>query len=147
MNDFERKIATNLVYYRKRAGLKQKELAELLGTKSASVSNWENQYNSMDIETLYRICELLGIHIDDICGRPSHTGASPLTEHERALLVAYQSQPAMQKAVDRLLGLDLTEDATQDVPQDAPAPIVKKVKASEVRRVFRAAYETDPKKQ
>lgn len=62
-------IAKNLIYYRKKAGLTQKELADKLGVKNSAVSNWEQGLNSIDIDTLMKVCEIFNISFDVISGR------------------------------------------------------------------------------
>lgn len=54
-------IAKSLLYYRKKAKLTQKEFAEKLGVKNSAVSNWETGVNSIDIDTLFNACEILGL--------------------------------------------------------------------------------------
>ena len=71
--ELKSKISLNIRYYRKKAGLTQKQLAELLGVKNTAVSNWENGQNSIDTEILFRVCEVFGITLNDIYGVPSAT--------------------------------------------------------------------------
>jgi len=46
---------------RKAKGLTQKELAEMIVVKHNSVSNWENDQNKPDLDTIRRICGVLDI--------------------------------------------------------------------------------------
>lgn len=64
-------IAKNLLYYRKKTGLTQKELAAKLGVKNTAVSNWESGNNSIDIETLFSACEIFGVTLNDMYGKYS----------------------------------------------------------------------------
>ena len=64
-------IAKNLLYYRKKSGLTQKELAAKLGVKNTAVSNWESGNNSIDIETLFSACEIFGVTLNDMYGKYS----------------------------------------------------------------------------
>ena len=66
--DIKKNIATNITKYRKERGLTQKELASKLGVVPSRVSNWENGTNSMDINTLFKICHILSVSINDIYG-------------------------------------------------------------------------------
>lgn len=59
-------IAKNLLYYRKRAHMTQKELASRLGVGNSAISNWETGVNSIDIDTLVKACDLLGVTINDM---------------------------------------------------------------------------------
>ena len=60
MGDIKENISNNIVYYRKKIGLTQSQLAERLGVKTTTVSTWERGASSPDIETLY---DLSLIHI------------------------------------------------------------------------------------
>lgn len=53
--------AVNLKLYRKRKGLKQQELAELIGVTYGAVSSWERGIRCMDWGMAERISEVLGI--------------------------------------------------------------------------------------
>ena len=66
--DIKKNIATNITKYRKERGMTQKELALKLGVVPSRVSNWENGTNSMDINTLFKICNILSVSINDIYG-------------------------------------------------------------------------------
>lgn len=118
MSTVREEIAKNLLYYRKKNGYTQKQLAEMLGVKNSAVSNWENGQNSIDIETLCKACDIFHITLNDMYGRFSDTDVCTL--HERAVLMAYRNNPSMQSAVDRLLGV---EEEGKDIAQDASATI------------------------
>lgn len=68
MSSIKVEIAKNLTYYRKKSGLTQKELAEKLGVRHNSISAWENEKNSIDVEVLFDICEILNVTINDMYG-------------------------------------------------------------------------------
>ena len=103
MSTVREEIAKNLLYYRKKNGYTQKQLAEKLGVKNSAVSNWENGQNSTDIETLCKACEIFCVTLNDMYGR--YSSAEEYTEHEKAVIFAYRSNPNMQSAVDKLLGV------------------------------------------
>lgn len=68
MSSIKVEIAKNLTYYRKKSGFTQKELAEKLGVRHNSISAWENEKNSIDVEVLFDICEILNVTINDMYG-------------------------------------------------------------------------------
>lgn len=105
MTSIREEIAKNLLYYRKKKNLTQKGLAELLGVTSAAVSNWENGVNSVDIDTLYKACSVLGVTFNDMYGIYARDLTGDFTPHERALIDAYRVSPELQIAVDKLLGV------------------------------------------
>lgn len=61
-------IAKNILYYRKKNCLTQKDLASALGVKHTAVSSWENGVNSVDVEILFNICRVLNVSINDMYG-------------------------------------------------------------------------------
>ncbi len=72
MGNIRDEISKNLLFYRKRSGMTQKELAELLGVKNSAVSNWEKGVNSIDIETLFKACTIFKISVNDMYGQYSN---------------------------------------------------------------------------
>ena len=63
-------IAKNLIYYRKKAGLTQAELAEKINYSDKSVSKWESAGGVPDIYILVKLAELYGITVNDLVGEP-----------------------------------------------------------------------------
>ena len=59
-------IAKNLLYYRKKNKITQKALAEQLGVKHNAISAWENGVNSIDIDTLFRVCKIFVVTVNDM---------------------------------------------------------------------------------
>lgn len=82
-------ISKNLLYYRKRAGLTQKQLADKIGVKNTAVSNWESGNNSIDIDTLCLVCEVFGITLNDIYGGYSEK-STVLSADEMNLIATYR---------------------------------------------------------
>ena len=94
-------FSSNLVLFRKKKSLKQRDLAAALGVSASAVSSWETGTSTPHLETLYKICDVLDISISDLLGIEDHYSSD-----ERALMKAYQGHPEMQKAVKKLLDLD-----------------------------------------
>lgn len=61
-------ISKNITKYREAANLSQKEFAKRLGVVPSRVSNWENGANCPTIDILFKVCEVLGVSINDIYG-------------------------------------------------------------------------------
>jgi transcriptional regulator with XRE-family HTH domain len=51
---------------RKKRGLTQKQLAELLGVKQQNVSDWERGERSPSVKNLKKLSEILNCQIDDL---------------------------------------------------------------------------------
>jgi len=64
-------VMKNLLHYRKKRNMTQKELAEKLGVKHNTISSWENGTTSINVDILFKICEILKISLIDIYGRDS----------------------------------------------------------------------------
>lgn len=113
MGSAREEIAKNICFYRKKAGLTQKQLAEAIGAKKSSISNWELAQNSPDIDTLVEICKILNVTARDMFGIYAGADAPALSAHEREMVDAYRAHPEMQAAVDKLLGVEPEERADE----------------------------------
>ena len=103
MGEIRDNIKKNIGYYLTLRGISQKEFAEKLGVSQSSVTFWVKGKNSPDIETVARICEILGISISDLFGTD---GSDRYSEHEKKIVDHYRTRPELQQAVDILLGLN-----------------------------------------
>lgn len=74
-------IAKNLLYYRKKNKITQKTLAEQLGVKHNAISAWENGVNSIDIDTLFRVCKIFGVTVNDMYEMDSSNEPSTKAAH------------------------------------------------------------------
>ena len=54
---------------RKNKGLKQREIAELLGVKQNTYSDWENGKTEPSFENLIKLADLLEVTLDWLFGR------------------------------------------------------------------------------
>ena len=102
MKNEDNVFAKNLIYYRKRKKLLQRELAAAVDVSTSAVSNWESGINYPRLDTVYNICEVLEISVGQLLGIDD----SPYSRDDQALLVAYKKHPAMQSAVRKLLEMD-----------------------------------------
>ena len=67
-NEINQKIAKNLIYYRKKAGLTQAELAEKINYSDKSVSKWESGNGVPDVYTLLQLAKLYKVSMNDLVG-------------------------------------------------------------------------------
>ena len=63
------KIAENIRFFRKQAGLTQEELAARFGSRKTLISNYEIGRNTPDIETLWELADIFDIRVDELVGR------------------------------------------------------------------------------
>lgn len=71
MGDIRDNISKNIAFYRKMAGMTQAQLADKLDVKTTSVSSWERGANAPDIETLYNVCKIFDLTLDEMYGTGS----------------------------------------------------------------------------
>ncbi len=57
-------VATNVAYYRRKAGLTQRQLAERVNCSAAYISRIECRYRGMSVEMLKKLAVTLGISCD-----------------------------------------------------------------------------------
>lgn len=62
------KVNENLAKFRKFRGIKQADLAAALGKSRNSVSNWESNGNTPDLDTLEKICQILRVTPNQLFG-------------------------------------------------------------------------------
>lgn len=122
----------NLKELRTKKGLLQKDVAEKLGIGRTTYVRYETGQFEPDIKTLIRLADIFGVTVDYLIGREAAACAdeTPLTDKELALITAYRNNPAMQSAVDKLLGVpsepasDLVEDIVSEL-LPTPASVQK----------------------
>lgn len=67
-NEINAKIAQNLAFYRKRAGLTQAELAEKINYSDKSVSKWEQGNGVPDVYILLQLAKLYKVSLNELVG-------------------------------------------------------------------------------
>lgn len=67
------------------------------------------------VDNVIKICQGLGITISELQEHDFSDTAITLSEHEKALVLAYRSNPDMQSAVDRLLGISESADSATHI--------------------------------
>ncbi len=81
--EFKRMIAGKLAYYRKKEGLTQGQLAELLHYSDKSVSKWERGEGLPDAYVLYQLTEHFGITMNDLCSEANPAAVDKAKERRR----------------------------------------------------------------
>lgn len=94
-------IQKNMVFYRKRAKITQKGLADLIGSAATTVSGWERGASTPDIDTLCAICNALNVNLYDMCGIIEEN--MNLSPEENKLLNVYKTlnNDGRQKLMER----------------------------------------------
>lgn len=65
----ELKIAENIKFYRKQAGLTQAQLAQHFSSDKSLISNYENGKNVPDIFKMWELADIFDITLDELVGR------------------------------------------------------------------------------
>lgn len=96
-------LAQNLKLARTRKGLKQEELAKLVGKSKNVISNWERGDNKPDADTLFDLCDILDVDANYLLGWEDNQNLS-LSIQEQEHIKKYRSLDSLdKKAVDGLL--------------------------------------------
>ncbi|MEO0511177.1 MAG: helix-turn-helix transcriptional regulator [Verrucomicrobiota bacterium] len=75
-NDTPSEVGANIATARKRKGLTQRELADLMSVKQQSVADWERNIQSIGSNILKQLSDLLEVSADELLGIKK----SPATE-------------------------------------------------------------------
>ena len=98
---------------RKKKGLNQQQLAERIGVSRNTVAGWETGHSRPDLETLPRLCDSLGMSMNDFFGREEGvTGAErkmldifrALEENDRQVMLWQMEALLAQRALLRAGG-------------------------------------------
>ncbi len=96
-------LADNLKQARTRKGLKQEELAKLVGKSKNVISNWERGDNKPDADTLFELCDILNVDANYLLGWEDNQNLS-LSIQEQDHIKKYRSLDSLdKKAIDILL--------------------------------------------
>lgn len=106
--EVKKNISKNIVKYREKAGLSQKEFAKRLNTSPSRVSNWEQGANCPTIDILFEVCKVLNVSINDIYGvYPS--SEMTLTYDEQNYVKKYRSLDSYgQETVNMILDREVS---------------------------------------
>lgn len=100
----KKEIGKVLQKLRMDTGKTQKEVAELIGRKQQIIGHWETGYSQPDANTLFELCELYGVTVDEAFEFKNK--GNELSQHEKKLIKAYREKEEMREAVDILLQID-----------------------------------------
>jgi transcriptional regulator with XRE-family HTH domain len=105
---------------REKSGLTADQVGKMIGKSGKTVNAWENNRGQPDAEILMQLCSIY--NVKNILAEFNPNSAQDdivLSEHEKALIIAYRSNSAMQSAVDKLLGIEVTGEAVITNKKDA----------------------------
>ena len=89
LNDIKKTAGANLKKICKMKSIKNTQIADFMGVTAGSVSHWFRGDNFLDIENLYKLCQFLGVSLDQVFGLdPIVCGI--LNSDEAAFIEAYR---------------------------------------------------------
>lgn len=92
---------------RKKAGLSQTALAERLGVKQNTISDWESEKFEPGVEKLAKLAEIFGVSIDELCGRKTlptiiFSEKAPKLFHDGYIYGQYQLTATVEEIEDAI---------------------------------------------
>ena len=94
INDIAR---NNIKRYRKLRKMTQKGLAEALDVTHSSVSAWEIGKNSIDMERLNQICQILNVSLAEILAEGADADQLQKNEENRKIIEAVDRRPEVKR--------------------------------------------------
>lgn len=76
-------LGTRIAALRKEKGLKQDEIADILGVSGQAVSKWENDQTCPDIALLPKLAEILNVSVDELLSGKREPDVKILPPEER----------------------------------------------------------------
>lgn len=106
---------------RKNKKLTQEELAILVNTTKATISNYENEYSEPSIEMLLKLSEKLGVSIDFLCGKVvSTTNKSSNVSYGERLKYLRNERDMTQEEISEQLNISRSTYARYETSDTQP---------------------------
>ena len=97
-------VGKKIKYFREQRDLSQKELANRIGTKNTTVSNWELGLTRPDVDMLAKICHILDVSADEML--EIQLSEDVFSEEEKSIIRRYREKPELQEAIRILLTVE-----------------------------------------
>lgn len=91
MGETRKLIGENIKKICSLKGIRQVDISERMGVSQGTVSNWFKGTNSIDIENIAKLCAVLGVSLDQICGVAPLSPNVLLSQEETDILSLYRS--------------------------------------------------------
>lgn len=93
---------------KKQKGLSNEALSDLSGVPKGTLAKiLGSETQNPQISNIIKIAKVLDTTADFLLfGKPENEANDEFSERDKKLVTAYRSQPEMQSAVDKLLGID-----------------------------------------
>ena len=113
MESIKKTVGENLKAVSKIKGIRNKQIADYMGVSESCVSHWFRGNNSLDIDNLYKLCQFLGVSLDQIFGvAPIVFGA--LNPEENDIVIAYRkADDGTRASVRKLLDVETKKGSSE----------------------------------
>ena len=113
MTEIRQTIIDNIRAVCKVRKIRQKDIAEYMGVSPGSVTNWFKGTNFIDVDNLYKLCQFLGVSLDQIFGvAPIVFGA--LNPEENDIVIAYRkADDGTRASVRKLLDVETKKGSSE----------------------------------
>lgn len=102
----KKEIGKKLKELRLAMGKTQKEVAEQIGRKQQIIGHWETGYSQPDANTLFQLCEIYEVSVNEAFGFGVKKTQDDLSEHERKLIESYRKNKDIQSIIDTMLNIN-----------------------------------------
>lgn len=127
---------------RERRGLTQLQVAETLGKRQQTIGNWETGYAQPDANTLFALCDLYNISIDDAFGGGRHVVVS---SSEKEHLEKYRTlDDHGKRVVDFLLNEEAARVAASKEKEQGHKHLTDEEAIALVAKRYGHLFNTDP---
>lgn len=128
---------------RETKGLTQKQVAGMLGRTQQIVGHWETGYAQPDANTLFALCDIYQISIDEAFGNKKES-SDVLNDCERNLLQQYRSLDSIGKELLQVaMAFALKHHSNDPLPIESTETVVlKKVRMPVITGVMDGTIET-----
>lgn len=101
--------------------LKQSEVADILGVKKNTISNWENGKSNPDIDSLMQLCNIYNISCSALLEesyKNEQSNSLHITGIEKDIILSYRKSDTISKEiVHRALGIQPLKGAFQKMEE------------------------------
>ncbi len=113
MSEVKKTIIENIKSICKVKKIKNVDIAAYMGVSVGSVSNWFKGTNFLDVDNLYKLCQFLGVSLDQIFGvAPIVFGA--LNPEENDIVIAYRkADDGTRASVRKLLDVETKKGSSE----------------------------------
>ncbi len=100
-------INENIKNFRTFRGIKQQDLADMLGKSKSVISNWERGENSPDVESCEKMCKILQVTPNELFGWEKNP------EYEKAAQRILEYQKRIEELISKRREIDLEIEEIQ----------------------------------